>query len=197
MTDRIPGAPGRYQASLSPDQLEKMQNGEPFAITLSRDDAPVVEGTPYSKAAVLPDDLAKRLCPDVEDPAPKDALAALSTDFVVDRSIGELGDEWSYRLWNSGIAECWKKSVKIYTSVTGVWGSVYSKDNVIPQYRYPFNFVEPPVVNITPRTYGDNLWLFTGTPGDAFLSPSVSIARPTPTDDVTMEVYIYAIGRWK
>lgn len=77
MTDRIPGAPGRCKAVVTGGELQKMQAGEEFAITLRRDDQPIREGTPYSKASVLPDALAASLCPDVQDPTPKDAFAAL------------------------------------------------------------------------------------------------------------------------
>lgn len=77
MTDRVPGAPGQYQAVLSAEALAKMQAGEQFTITLTRDDRPIEEGTPFSKAAVLPDALAEILCPEIEDPTPADALAAL------------------------------------------------------------------------------------------------------------------------
>ena len=77
MTDRVPGAPGQYLAQLDLQQLEKMQAGEAFTITLVRDDQPLTEGTPYSKAAVLPDALAKQLCPQLPDPTPADALRAL------------------------------------------------------------------------------------------------------------------------
>ncbi len=77
MTDRVPGAPGQYSAVIGKDELQKLQEGEPFAITLTRDDRPIKEGTPYSKAAVLPDAVAQVLCPEVTDPAPKDAFAAL------------------------------------------------------------------------------------------------------------------------
>ena len=77
MTDRIPGAPGQYKATVTAAELEKMQNGEAFTITMTRDDQPIVEGTPYNKESVLPDDLAGSICPNVEDPAPADALRAL------------------------------------------------------------------------------------------------------------------------
>lgn len=82
MKDRIPGSPGRYSARLPVGELEKMQNGEPFAITLIRDDEPIVAGTPYSKAAVLPDALAQKLCPNIADPSPADAFAALEKNKV-------------------------------------------------------------------------------------------------------------------
>lgn len=77
MTDRVPGAPGRYTATITASDLQKLQAGETFNITLTRNDAPITEGTPYSKAAVLPDALASVLCPDVTDPSPADAFSAL------------------------------------------------------------------------------------------------------------------------
>lgn len=77
MQDRQPGAPGQYKATLTPAEFQKMQAGEQFTITMVRDDQPIVEGTPYSKAAVLPDDLAAIICPDVLNPSPADAFRAL------------------------------------------------------------------------------------------------------------------------
>lgn len=78
MKDRIAGAPGRYTAVVTGGEYQKLLSGQPFAITMTRDDKPVVEGTPYSKAAVLPDELATLLCLDIADPTPADALRALS-----------------------------------------------------------------------------------------------------------------------
>lgn len=77
MTDRVPGAPGQYKAVITEAELQKMQAGEEFTIKMTRDDQPTTEGTPYSKAAVLPDELAQKLCPDIADPTPADAFAAL------------------------------------------------------------------------------------------------------------------------
>lgn len=78
MKDRVPGAPGQYTASVATGEFAKLENGKPFSITLMRDDQPLVEGTPYSKAAVLPDEVAAALCPGVEDPTPADAFKALA-----------------------------------------------------------------------------------------------------------------------
>lgn len=80
MKDRIAGAPGRYSAVVTGGEYQKLLSGQPFAITMTRDDEPVVEGTPYNKAAVLPDNLATLLCPGVEDPTPADALGALQVN---------------------------------------------------------------------------------------------------------------------
>lgn len=77
MTDRKPGAPGQFKAIITLADLQKIQNGEEFTIILTRDDQPITEGTPYSKAAVLPDELAAVICPDILDPTPADALRSL------------------------------------------------------------------------------------------------------------------------
>jgi hypothetical protein len=74
MQDRQPGKPGQYKAMLTAAEFQKMQAGQQFTITMLRDDQPIVEGTPYSKAAVLPDDLAKIVCPNIANPTPADAL---------------------------------------------------------------------------------------------------------------------------
>lgn len=78
MTDRIPGAPGQYKMIVDASQSQKLLTGEAVTVTLTRDDMPVVEGTPYNKASVLPDDLAAKICPSVSDPTPADALDGLA-----------------------------------------------------------------------------------------------------------------------
>ena len=52
MTDRVPGMPGQYKLTM---------NGQTLSVTIERDDQPLVEGTPYNKASVLPDSLANKL----------------------------------------------------------------------------------------------------------------------------------------
>ena len=58
MTDRIPGAPGQYTLTLTPEQLQKLMAAESCTVTLVRNDQPIVGGTPYNKASVLLDELA-------------------------------------------------------------------------------------------------------------------------------------------
>lgn len=77
MKDRVSGKPGQYKAVITADELEKLQAGEQFVITLTRDDQATVIGTPYSKASVLPDSLAAVICPDITDPTLADALGSL------------------------------------------------------------------------------------------------------------------------
>ena len=74
MTDRVPGAPGQYTMTVSAQEAQKLLTGEAVSVNLVRDDEPLVEGTPYNKQSVLPDDLAALICPSVVDPAPADAF---------------------------------------------------------------------------------------------------------------------------
>ena len=78
MKDRVPGAPGRYKAVITAQEQQKLAAAVPFTITLTRDDDPIIEGTPYNKASVLPDSLAHLLCPGALDPTPADAIRALA-----------------------------------------------------------------------------------------------------------------------
>jgi hypothetical protein len=56
---------------------QKLLTGEPVPVVLKRDDLPIVEGTPYNKASVLPDELAAKICPASADPTPADAYSGL------------------------------------------------------------------------------------------------------------------------
>lgn len=78
MTDRIPGAPGQYTMTVDASEAQNLLIGEAVTVTLVRNDQPIVEGTPYNKASVLPDDLAAKVCPDITDPTPADALKGMT-----------------------------------------------------------------------------------------------------------------------
>ena len=77
MTDRVPGAPGQYSMTVDPAEAQKILTGETVTVTLTRNDQPIVEGTPYNKESVLPDDLAALVCPGISDPTPADAFWGL------------------------------------------------------------------------------------------------------------------------
>lgn len=121
MTDRQPGAPGQYKAVIDAAELLKMQAGEQFTITMTRDDQPLVEGTPYNKASVLPDDLALKLCPGVADPTPADAFNGLRKKRI---SLTLYADDWEE---NSG-------QYKQAVSVSIVTGDDYESVDSWPEY---------------------------------------------------------------
>ena len=92
MTDRVPGAPGQYTMIVAASEAQKILTGEAVTVTLTRDDQPLVEGTPYNKQSVLPDDLAAKICPEVVDPAPADAFQGLT---VKQRDVILAATGWS------------------------------------------------------------------------------------------------------
>lgn len=115
-------------------------------------------------------------------------------DFVVEQGTDGI---WTYRKWYSGVAECWGTSETVEADITSTWGNLYSLDDAITSYSYPFQFVEEPVVTITPyRGTGANFWVFTGTPGTSSESPTVSLVRPT-SSTVYTKVHYYVKGKWK
>lgn len=114
-------------------------------------------------------------------------------DFIVERGTSGI---WTYRKWNSGIAECWGTIAPASHSITTAWGAIYTKDNAIARQSYPFQFVADPVVSMTLHNPTGNCWAFTGTPGGVSQTPAFGLARGT-SGTATVGARIMAIGRWK
>ena len=123
MTDRVPGAPGQYTMTVAAAEAQKILTGEAVTVTLMRDDQPLVEGTPYNKQSVLPDDLAARICPNVIDPTPADAMNGLSKrKFPVTLLAAgwvESSGVFNQRILNSAIIGDDNESVKSWPVYTG------------------------------------------------------------------------------
>lgn len=124
MTDRVPGAPGQYTMTVSASDAQKLLTGESVSVTLIRDDQPVVEGTPYNKASVLPDELASRLCPNVVDPTPADAMNGLSKrknpETLLSSGWTKTDGVYTQRIVNSDILGDENESVKCWPVYTGI-----------------------------------------------------------------------------
>lgn len=120
-------------------------------------------------------------------------------DYVVEQ--GTSGN-WTYRKWNSGIAECWgtfSKTVNITTN----WGNTYwyyCQGQYIGYDDFPANFF------ITvPKCFLSNGVDSSGAAGVIFPSANASttkatayqLARPTSKSGHVCEYSIYAIGTWK
>lgn len=117
-------------------------------------------------------------------------------DFVVEEGAIE---EWTYRKWNSGIAECWGTFGNYYASAEGSIGSFYVADDCIPSIAYPFEFVEAPSVNATYKGTSPNVntFLCTGSSNGSRLSTPSYGALRFASSPFEASVYIHAIGKWK
>lgn len=123
------------------------------------------------------------------------ALAENSAPVIVADYIVEQGTSgiWTYRKWNSGIAECWGIYESAITGSTS-WGSIYY--TTIKTVSFPTSlFIECPSCSIT--SIGSNIqgW---GTSNRCTKDEiDVFLMRPTSASDGTPTLALHAIGRWK
>lgn len=108
---------------------------------------------------------------------------------------------WTYRKWNSGIAECWCVLGNQTLSSWSTWGSWYVKDYVFPSQTFPFTFTAVPSVVASQHhvsgtacdfaIYSDGKTTTTAT-------ASYSAFRPATTSaTVYLSIAIHAFGKWK
>ena len=118
-------------------------------------------------------------------------------DYIVEQGTSGI---WTYRKWNSGLAECWG----VYTmtsAATKAWGALYYSDTLAPRINYPFTFTTRPQESaflhgssvagwVYPEAGGIGLNTTTQTGQYGFLRPT-SIA----SSEVKYEYTV--VGRWK
>ena len=141
---------------------------------------------------------------DVEDTLTAQDMTAQEIDDFVD-SIGGGGDPiadevievgtsgiWTYRKWNSGIAECW-----------GIWsGSLTHYATALGGYayfttiNYPTSlFVSPPIHTFS--AYVGSGFALTGTVTSAYADKVIPYAVSNVSGTAIVYFYITSIGRWK
>ena len=112
------------------------------------------------------------------------SIKALSVDYIVEQGTSGI---WTYRKWNSGIAECWGTASK---NETGTYGNYLCLCQSYPSGL----FSEDPI-----------LLASGGASGNAYAYGGYAKSLSVITADVYVYtagskpawVYIYAIGKWK
>ena len=120
---------------------------------------------------------------------------ALSVDYIVEQGTSGI---WTYRKWNSGIAECWGQKVwSSKVAITNTWGSIYESASQ-GSISYPSNlFIEAPAVTMLGSSILDGAILSVETNGnDADKTPQYWFTRGT-SGNLVPAVSIHAIGKWK
>ena len=119
------------------------------------------------------------------------------TDFVVEEGTKGI---WTYRKWNSGIAECWGTS-SVTSTFNKTWGALYVCEPTERQ-DYPFTFVARPVETVTMRNKGVGCFYYaeSGNKGMNTTTQTAVYCATRPTSTVEQFVFYvdyHVSGRWK
>lgn len=117
------------------------------------------------------------------------------TDYIEEEGTSGI---WTYRKWNSGIAECWGsyRYNQSYTWTT--WGSIYVTNGETFRQAYPQGlFVSAPVCNLSIDGTMTNAWLLGTTSGTNEYTPYCGFARGSSASNLDVTVVYVAKGRWK
>lgn len=118
-------------------------------------------------------------------------LDALKADYVVEQGTTGI---WTYRKWNSGIAECWGAENKV-TPVTTSWGNGYTSPQLSTSFPSDF-FISAPIVSIY-FSGGYSAIINNANSSPSKTSVAYGIFRPTQSASQTFVANIRAIGKWK
>ena len=108
---------------------------------------------------------------------------------------------WTYRKWDSGVAECWK-TLTHKTAITTAWGALYH-GTATSRQSYPSGlFIDKPMEQVSLTAGSYQAILFPEKDGNGVNGSSASacynVCRPSSIT-TTMEFYIafHVTGKWK
>ena len=120
-----------------------------------------------------------------------------SVDYVVEQGTSNI---WTYRKWNSGVAECWG-TYSANIAISKTWGSMYYSDSLTPRINYPFTFTSRPIENVTFRGGSVAGWLYCEAGGYGVNSTTQTAqygaCRPTSIAAAELKFDFHVVGRWK
>lgn len=117
-------------------------------------------------------------------------------DFVVEQ--GKTSNEWYYKKWNSGKAECWKR-FSHNTTVNTAWQNMYY-GTATSRQSYPFAFTSEPVETATLQSNYMAMIVPAENNGtnNKTQSACYNVMRPqATTKDATFYFSLYVVGNWK
>lgn len=174
--DRVANKPNRVK-------LTYEDSGVSTFVTVELADEPIEEGTPLNALNM------------------NKLLNKEDNDYIVEQGTSGI---WTYRKWNSGIAECWGVQSVSVPSVSKEWGqsgsTVYYSDS-FGGARYPFNFSSAPLVNfnfLEPENKGLIVVNYSYARFPDYYSPLLFAYSHVPYTNETEGYIQWSIkGRWK
>lgn len=189
---QVDGQPGVYDIEAVPGTVTA--NGTPLnkatllsdaVATLVNNAATPNEALKYLAERVQPIKLGGTGATTVEG-----ILANLGiADYVVEQGTSGI---WTYRKWNSGVAECWGVETSSSSSTTSTEGGLFFR---IVYSTFPTSFfIAVPVVEVTAK----GNWVGGAMTGNSITKDSWQGYVWCATDHTAnLLPHIYAIGRWK
>lgn len=132
-----------------------------------------------------------------------DSIVTISTtpvsDYIVEQGTSGI---WTYRKWNSGIAECWGKTTTTLSNTGTVWTSpVYAY--LLSSVNYPFTFTSVPTEFASQGgSSANSYWLYKAA-GTTYDNTTTKTAQYQAckinsfTNGSTITVSYMIKGRWK
>jgi hypothetical protein len=122
--------------------------------------------------------------------------AAAGTEGTVDYLVASgTSGIWTYRKWNSGVAECWGTTTTKGTSGTSSLGTATNMPYQMYNATFPFTFKSAPVVTVGAIDGGTGLAVG-GISGEA-TTTSVTAEIVGTQSAIESGCCLYAIGKWK
>lgn len=122
---------------------------------------------------------------------------SMCKDYVVEQGTSGI---WTYRKWNSGIAECWG----VYTmtsAATKTWGSLYYSDTLAPRINYPFTFASRPQESAFLHGSSVAGWVYPEAGGIGLNTTTQTgqygFVRPTTIASSEVKYEYTVVGKWK
>lgn len=118
-------------------------------------------------------------------------------DFIVEAGTSGI---WTYRKWNSGIAECWG-TASVTSTFNKTWGALYVCAPIERQ-NYPFTFVARPVETVTMRNKGVGCLYYVESGGLGMNTTTQTAVYCATRPTSTVEQFVFYVdynvsGRWK
>lgn len=128
---------------------------------------------------------------------PSGAIQSIESDFVIETGTSGI---WTYRKWNSGVAECWG----IYTMTSAcnlAWGTLYYSNALAPRINYPFTFTSRPQETVFCRGDSVSAWAYPEGGGIGMNTTTQTgqygFLRPTTMTEAQVRYEYTVVGRWK
>lgn len=123
----------------------------------------------------------------------QDSIADAKADYIVEQGTDGI---WTYRKWNSGIAECWGTytGTVSYTSNSGACGGYRA---TIQSISFPFEFISSPSATATHNGNSTTYYGAVANVSTWATGLAIALDRGNSQSNVPISVTIFAKGTWK